>query len=62
MCTPPATKGLGQDWGTKCTIDAKRAWKIFYITPGEGSGGGGRPMKARAPALGPLDLRGSCTT
>lgn len=47
MCSPPAVKGLGQDWGTKCTIDAKRAWKIFYITPGEGSGGGGRPMKAR---------------
>lgn len=45
-CRPPSspvavgmcegTKGMGQDWGGKCTIDAKRLWKIFYITPGGG--------------------------
>ncbi len=25
-----------KDWGTKCTIDAKKLWKIFFITPGDG--------------------------
>lgn len=34
MCA--GTKDMGQDWGGKCTIDAKRLWKIFYITPGGG--------------------------
>ena len=31
----------GDNWGSKCTIDAKRLWKIFYITPGEQGGPGG---------------------
>lgn len=26
-----------KDWGTKCTIDAKKLWKIFFITPGDGA-------------------------
>ena len=25
-----------KDWGTKCTIDAKKLGKIFFITPGDG--------------------------
>jgi len=36
MCA--GTQNMGQDWGGKCTIDAKRLWKIFYITPGGGGG------------------------
>lgn len=26
-----------KDWGTKCTIDAKKLWKLFFITPGDGA-------------------------
>ena len=35
---PPAAVGMCNStkaWGTKCTIDAKRLWKIFYITPSD---------------------------
>jgi hypothetical protein len=28
--------GDAKQWGSKCTIDAKKLWKIFFITPGDG--------------------------
>ena len=43
------TGAQGDSWGGKCTIDAKRLWKIFYITPGEQGGPGGNLKVGRVP-------------
>ncbi|KAL4424315.1 hypothetical protein ABPG75_001616 [Micractinium tetrahymenae] len=42
MCNASEAQQAGQNWGTKCTIDAKRLWKIFYITPSDPNTGGPR--------------------
>lgn len=49
MCNATEARQAGQNWGTRCTIDAKRLWKIFYITPSDPNTGGPR-MKARGDA------------